>query len=340
MNYIYLDLNVFDKIEKIEQLSPEEAEPYQYILNFLKDGTYITFYSNAHISDLIRGYNNSPSGDTTAVQGHLQNLSNLTNNRCMCLYWNEIDVKIDTRDVFDFFNSSLQESLKMETSTESLLSFEDEDSDTVSNILKASGESVQKLLNGTSIQEEMNKAFEYPIFKKLFPKAYENKKLAFLVDDMLTLQERMDNDPSLYRGLKALMNPQQTGEFIKALPPSEKISKKELNEIFKTFDLEAAIEEHTPKTQTSENPWYDKITNLYTRIDFKGFKTDKGFSNMIDDSNHTFYGAHCNFFITRDDRCHYKATEVYKQLGIGSKVMKPEEFMEYIKNQEIAAKKD
>ena len=48
---------------------------------------------------------------------------------------------------------------------------------------------------------------------------------------------------------------------------------------------------------------------------------------MIDDALHVFYGAHCDYFLTIDDKCYYKAAETYYKLGINTKALKPNEFV-------------
>ena len=97
------------------------------------------------------------------------------------------------------------------------------------------------------------------------------------------------------------------------------------------LNFDDAWERYTPKTKTSDNPIYQKITDTYYKIDFKGYKSDNKFSNLIDDSLHVFYGAHCDYFVTLDDKCHYKATEIYKLLNIETKALKPNEFLKNIK---------
>lgn len=333
MNYIYLDLNVFDQIEKIERLTPEQAEPYQLILNFLHSGELTTVYSDAHIHDLIRGYNNSQLGGKDSLNGHLQNLSSITNNLCMCLYGQQTDIKVDYRDIFDFFNSSLEDSLKYnETSFSGLISSitNNNDIEVVEKALETTIESMNILLQ-KAFPEDMMKAFEFPIYQKMFPKTYLSGNMSSMFDDMLTLNERISKDPEMYRDFKRMMNPENISEFVKVLPEGKTVDKKELKETLKKYDFESLMETYVPKNKTSENEWYDKITNLYSQIDFKGYKTDKEFANMIDDSKHTFYGAHCQFFITNDTRCHYKAKEVYRRLNIGTLVFTPVEFLEYVK---------
>ena len=53
---IYLDWNVFDKIEKKERLSADEKDIYLDLYSILKaEGNFVP-YSNAHLKDLLRGY--------------------------------------------------------------------------------------------------------------------------------------------------------------------------------------------------------------------------------------------------------------------------------------------
>ncbi|MBN4062015.1 MAG: hypothetical protein COA57_08155 [Flavobacteriales bacterium] len=92
------------------------------------------------------------------------------------------------------------------------------------------------------------------------------------------------------------------------------------------LNIDEAWEEYAPKTKTSDNPAYQKITDTYCKIDFRGYKSDEKFSNLIDDSLHVFYGARCHYFVTIDDKCHYKAAETYHELGIQTKALKPNEF--------------
>lgn len=69
-----------------------------------------------------------------------------------------------------------------------------------------------------------------------------------------------------------------------------------------------------------------KIIETFYKYDLKGYKSDGNFNNMFDDSLHTFYGAHCNFFVTNDDRCKYKAEKTYERLQIKTIVIKASEY--------------
>lgn len=82
-----------------------------------------------------------------------------------------------------------------------------------------------------------------------------------------------------------------------------------------------------PGYKESSNPVYDKIMNLFTTTDLKGYRQDEKFANLIDDALHCFYGAHCHYFVTLDGRCYDKAKIVYEKLKITTLVLKPEELV-------------
>lgn len=87
-----------------------------------------------------------------------------------------------------------------------------------------------------------------------------------------------------------------------------------------------AWEDMGNKFNASKNPEANKIIGLFTTTDLKGYQTDERFANMIDDALHCFYGAHCDYFLTLDERCLAKASLVYNKLNIKSAAMKPADF--------------
>ncbi len=334
MNYIYLDLNVFDRLEKLEKLSLEETKPYQSIIEYLQSGTLTAVYSNAHIGDLIRADKNRPTGDTSVLEGHLRNISNLTNNQCMCLYGGKVDVTVDHRDIFEFFNASLSESNHTETSFMRLFDGTNDDENPELNTLVETLKKTLEVFAEIPITAEFEKTFEYyPLLQQMFPETFETKNIGNSFNDIMLMSESMNNN--MYRDLKRMMNPNNINEFMKVLSPDQKMDKNELKQILSTIDIISEAKKYLPQTKTSDNPLYDKLTNLYSQTDFRGFNSDKNFENMIDDANHTFYAAHCLFFITEDTRCIYKAKEVYKQLQIGTQVFTPKEFFKYIEDRDL-----
>lgn len=52
--------------------------------------------------------------------------------------------------------------------------------------------------------------------------------------------------------------------------------------------------------------------------------------NLITDIMHTFYGAHCDYYISCDKKAVAKASQVYKELKISTKETSPELFLEEV----------
>ena len=57
---VYIDLNIFDRLEKLDRLDPTEKSSYQYLSDLLTSKQIITAYSNAHLNDLFRGFQKNP----------------------------------------------------------------------------------------------------------------------------------------------------------------------------------------------------------------------------------------------------------------------------------------
>lgn len=70
---VYIDLNVFDRLEKLEV---HEKSFYQMLLSLIKSKLIQTAYSNAHLNDLFRGYQKK----TNCIEGHWANIQSFTDN--------------------------------------------------------------------------------------------------------------------------------------------------------------------------------------------------------------------------------------------------------------------
>ena len=58
---IYFDLNIFDRIEKKENLEENERNLYTKWENLVLSGQIVVPYSNAHLNDLFRGFQKNPN---------------------------------------------------------------------------------------------------------------------------------------------------------------------------------------------------------------------------------------------------------------------------------------
>jgi hypothetical protein len=102
---VYLDLNIFDRIEKQAKLERAEQKIYHQIENLILTNRIAVPYSNAHLNDLFRGYQKNP----TFISGHLETIKRLTKDLCLCQYWNRSSATWHFRDINEFFNEKITE---------------------------------------------------------------------------------------------------------------------------------------------------------------------------------------------------------------------------------------
>jgi len=317
LNYVYLDWNVFDRIEKAGNLPPSDREIFKQIESLITSNSIITPYSNAHINDLIRGYNNNP----TFIPKHLETLKRLTNNLCIVQYWGHNLTTWHIRDVKDFFYLALED---VETTAKSFKDLINWDQTGLSISMFDS-------LRSTPVPSHFKDIYRaHPIFSAMFPRTKTEMNLLAMCEDLFEFYQTAKKDYSLFKSLRTFVN-QSRAKLKKQENMFTEIDKL-TSGIPTHLNFDAAWEQYSPKTKTSDNPVYQKITDTYYKIDFKGFKSDEKFSNLIDDSLHVFYGAHCDFFVTIDDKCLYKAIQTYTQLKIKTKALKPKEYLETILN--------
>jgi len=318
MNYVYLDWNVFDRIEKAGNLPPSDRKIFEQIESLITSNSIITPYSNAHINDLIRGYQKNP----TFISKHLETLKRLTNNLCIVQYWGHNRTTWHFRAVEDFFYSALED---IETTPKSLKELMNWDQTGLSK-------SMFESLRLTPVPPNFKDIYKASLFfSAMFPRTKTEMNLLAICEDLFEFYQTAKKDYSIFKSLRTFVN--QSRAKLKKEKMFREIDKS-TSGIPSHLNFDDAWEQYLPKTKTSYNPAYHKITNTYYKIDFKGFKSDEKFSNLIDDSLHVFYGAHCDFFVTIDDKCHYKAIETYNLLKIDTKALEPKEFLETILNEQ------
>lgn len=303
---VYLDLNIFDRLEKIDRLTEPEKGYYQTLLNLLNEKRITTAYSNAHLNDLFRGYQKNPA----YIDGHLKHIASLTNNLCICQYWGEKNVKLHYRDIFEFFQEKIKEWEFEPESYDKL--FEDDPL-------------LQQTLGLSKffpLPPEFKKGYTEPLFNIMFPLSKVENTYYALQSDIYNFHLRLKSDYGLYKTFKAslltsLNKIKGNRELIRKIQPS-------LKDLPKHLELTDIFDAYTPANKTSDNILYSKIIEMFFKYDLSGYKTDGHFNNMFDDALHTSYAAHFDFFITNDDRCQFKAERTFQKLKVKTEVIKIE----------------
>jgi len=318
MTYTYLDWNVFNQIEKKDILEEDTSAIFSKIERLIFDKKVICPYSNAHINDLLRGYSKNPQ----YISQHLGTLKRLTNNLCIVQYWGHTHITWHYRDVEEFFYSALKDKEAEAMSFTELLDWDD------SGLSKK----LFAILQSSPIPANFHEIYNAnPIFNLLFPRTKLHMNGLALCEDLYDLSINLNKDYSIYHLLKSYIN--QSLANLKNHQEVIMNVKNMVQEPPKHLNLDEAWNLYSPKNRVSDNPAYHEITNSYIKLDFRGYKSDVKFPNLIDDSLHAFYGAHCDFFITIDDKCYHKALETYRNLNILTKVMKPQEFANQVFSQ-------
>lgn len=304
---VYIDLNIFDRLEKLLKLEESEGVPYQVLLSQLQSKQMVTAYSNAHLNDLFRGYQKNPA----YIKGHLANIEFFTNNLCICQYWGQKEAKWHYRDINEFFNEKVEEWEFEPNSYDDLLKDEP--------LLRKTLE-LFKLL---PLPTEFKKGYIQPMFGIMFPLSKIQNSHYSLQSDIYNFQSQLKSDYGLYKSFKSylltnLHKLRNNKEFIKSLNSNFKNLPKHL-------ELTDILDTYTPENKSSDNPLYSKVIDTFFKYDLSGYKSDGHFNNMFDDALHTFYASHFDFFITNDDRCKYKAEKTFDKLNIKTKVIKIEE---------------
>lgn len=301
---VYIDLNIFDRLEKFAKISEVDKPNYQILLTLLTDKKIITAYSNAHLNDLFRGYQRNPD----YIDGHLNNIKKFTDDLCICQYWGEKNAIWHNRDIFKFFQEKVDEWEFEPDSYDDL--FKDEP-------LMKSALELHKLV---PLPPEFKKGYVEPMFGILFPLSRIHNNQYALQSDIYNFQSRLKSDFGFYKAFKTylltnLNKIKNNPRFLNSLNIN-------LKELPKHLELTDIFDAYTPKNKTSDNISYSKVIDTFFKFDIAGYKTDGHFNNMFDDALHTFYGAHFDVFITNDDRCNYKAKKTYERLKIQTKVIK------------------
>lgn len=306
---VYFDLNIFDRIEKKYNFPEQEKIIYSELESLIVEEQITVPYSNAHLNDLFRGYQKNPN----FIEGHLKNIERLTKNLCICQYWNQKQAVWHFREIFEFFEEKKSD-----------WEFEPE---TFEELFTQSG--LPNLLlpyKFVKLDESWKQAYNYdPMFKLMFPKSKKENTVYAVMEDIYEFQKRLKSDYSLYKKFKSHL-----GKSINKLKNSREYLnsiKQNFNELPKHLDIFELSELHAPKNKYVKNEAYSKILDVFYKYDLKGYKTDANYNNMFDDSLHTFYAAHCDFFVTNDDRCKYKAEKTYERLKINTIVIKADEYM-------------
>jgi hypothetical protein len=318
---VYLDWNVISNLKK-----PEFKEIKDFIDKHKKHLQFL--YSPAHFSDLMKSYSN----DNNLFDVDLETLGYLSEKHL--IRWGKDGVEPLFATPKEYF-----ESIRNEEDIFSLMDmekiFKELDDSTqeygLGDIVKKMKSIFQTLPMGIDITEE-----NQDVLKKMFPNIKNNSTMWDLMKEVGPFSRKLLQDGDYYK------------DFRKTL--SEKGFKLESNsgnwnedEVIKNID-DFLIGLGTKMTyleyvQTSfkhkKEPinLYEYFTNAYLMLDMIGYKTDKlpkptdNMKNIQADGEHSFYAAHCDYFVAIDKKLIIKSKVLYNEFKISTIIIKPNELI-------------
>lgn len=317
----YLDWNVFSYLNNFRKT----REPYISLDRILKtnQGNILIPYTSAHLSDLITSYKQSEKGRIKTV-ADLDYLAELTDHLCILYDAKEANTYPDKYDIKDYFQQLLESDELLGNGIENL--FEG----TGMEKLFSSMLDIFKLLpSGIDSSNVYQPITTSPILKEAFQGFTKPSSFYDVLNESLKLNNKYNSEPAFYRSIRnaSLDELQISNDYTQAENPINEIGKVLQSSAFKKDFVEFAEANLKNYFGDKAPSRFDIFTNYYITLDYLGYYRDKVFKNLLQDSFHAYYGAHCDFFVTDDDNTYHKAKVIYEHFNIETVVCKTQEFI-------------
>ena len=318
---VYLDWNVISSLKRPE---------FKDVKDFLtKHKKYLQFpYTPAHFTDLMKSYN--PSNHF--FQLDLETLEFLSDKHL--LRWGKDGVEPLFGTPTEYFEGekdkeNIFELMDMEKVFQDL----DESLDEI-GLGKMSG--LMKTLfqlqpSGIDITEENR-----DIMKKMFPNLKPNSTMWDLMKGIGPFSQKLLQDGDYYKDFRKTM----ADYGFKLESNSGNWSYDEVIRNIDEFLLKQGTKmtyleyvETTFKHKKEPVNQYEYYTTAYLMLDMIGYKVDKlpkptdNMQNIQADSEHSFYGAYCDYFVAMDKKLRIKSKVLYTEFNIPTKIIEPKELI-------------
>jgi len=318
---IYLNWNVISTLKRPE---------FEDIKSFIdKHKKYLLFpYTPAHFSDLMKSYN----PENKYFEEDLENLEYLCGNHLM--RWENDSVKPLRATPTEFFKfekqrPNLASLIDIDNTLKKVDEFSEEFGlDKIGTLMKSH---LLSQLSDIEVTEQNS-----DILKLMFPSTKSSLKGWDVVKGIEGFAQRLMLDGRFYKefrkrlgdsGFKLEANSGNWGydEVVKNI--DEFLLKQETQMTY--IEFVASMFKYKSETINI----YDKYTTAYLLLDMIGYKSDKlpkstdNFQNIHTDSEHSFYGAYCDFFVAMDKKLRIKSKVLFSEFNITTRVIEPKEII-------------
>ncbi len=318
---VYLDWNVISSLKK-----PEFKELKEFIDKHKK---YLQFpYSPAHFIDLMKSH----SPDNEYFQMDLDTLNYLSDKHLIRWGKEGIEPLFGTPNEY-FEGEKNKEDLSSLMDMEKLFSDIDESLIDL-GLGKFSG--IMKTLfqlqpSGIEITNENR-----DILNKLFPSLKPNSTMWDLMKDIGPMSQKLLQDGDYYKDFRKSIADQ--GLKLESNSGNWSYDKviKNIDEFLIKLGTGMTYLEYVEssfKSRKEPISKYEYYTTAYLLLDMIGYKIDKlpkptdNMQNIQADGEHSFYAAHCDYFVAMDNKLRIKSSVLYNEFKIPTKIIEPRELI-------------
>lgn len=175
------------------------------------------------------------------------------------------------------------------------------------------------------------------MIKKMFPNISENSTMWDLMKDIPPFSKKLSQNRDYYKDFRKSIG----DKGFKLETNSGNWSE---NEVFEKID-NFLLKQNTNLTfieyvktifkhKNEPGNRFGFYTTAYLLLDMIGYKSDKlpkptdNMQNIQNDAEHSFYAAHCDYFVVIDKKLRIKSRVLYKKLNINTIVISPKEFID------------
>jgi beta-galactosidase beta subunit len=321
---VYIDWNVMSGMKNGNFLELEKI--------FKNKEKFILMYSTSHIGDILAS-DSDDQKQQEIIQQDLDFITSLTDNLCLANSGKEVYFDyLDPRELFE--NQMESNKLTDNFSIDSLFDFKNDD-ESLNEIL----ESKKELLKNTQLDPAFKAIYDTPEGAEFMNKLFPGLENDFTMNGFFKSFGLMLENLNEKEGMKDL----------RAIVQSVGVNSSHFNADRNPFDLienaykkNGFVDFRNNYIEKGKNApaWFDEITNEYILLDLHGFNSDKikvndkeknTFRNTTEDASHSAFATLSDFYITNDTKNLKKTKAVYEKLEIFTKVLKPDEFVEYYK---------
>lgn len=318
---IYFDWNVISNLKRTE---------FAAISQFISDNkSSLQFpYSPAHFNDLMKSY--SPQNELFFQD--LNTLENLSgkhllrweDNRTMPLWCTPKEYFEHEKEKEDII--SLMDMDKLLSDLDGFS--QDFGIGNVGELIKSGYKAIPA---GIEVTAENN-----VFLQKIFPGITSESSMWDVIKNMAPFSKNLLRNREYYKDFRKTLNNNGFKVDDNSGNWSEDIVFEKVSAFLQKMKIEMTFMQYVEKTLKSQKGQYNRhqfFVTAYLLLDMIGYKSDKlpkstdSMQNILNDSEHAFYGAHCDFFVASDKKLLTKANVLYKELNISTIVISPDKLI-------------